>query len=1061
MKKVLKAGAGTGKTFRLSLEYIRGLLSGQDFNEIVVLTFTRKATAEARARIISHLNELIEEEKNSIVWQELNAISASEPTFDRQRLAECRRQMLLNKDAVQIYTIDSFTNQLFKEMVAPYLSIYDYEIIEPQENRAIIEETFRRLLQNSEDFDLLQRVLGVKVGRAFSKPFNFIRSIIDERWKYLLADHERRGKYDNTDYLTPLKKVLDLLADIADRKDKTLDENWFVKDFRDFGRDFKKLREQPAGDKRLKKYIYKFHEQILKKDRTLWNGQKTRGKDFACAREELQLFYEEFREKLAREVFNREIRPLESDLFELADKVFAVYDRLKKRKQKFTYSDISNSVYRYLIRGQLPETETNLRDLLEKVTGSEVSSLFIDEFQDTSVLQWRIIEPFVDDRRNFIAVGDAKQSIYQWRGGEKELFVRLPEFISSSVEDLPICYRSDREIVDFLNEFFTDIHQNWDYSRVSPHDNADRGMVEVLLGGSGAEIDEESKKFASYGEEKRENIKAQNRELTKDMPRDIAGRLADFENYAGTAVLARTNKQLYEIAEHLEELGVPHVLHQKRELAEHQAIWPIFQLLKFLWQEDYHNLLNFLRSDLIGITHENLKVLMNNFESVRGFFAGKEGLKDHEIDENILKLLEWTAELKSADYQKLVYRIISESGVFKLYSGERSALKNLFRLYSLMMKAESLPEFMEIYEEKKGSGEFQEAIVQHEEAVDLLTIHRSKGLSFHTEFFYWKPNSGRGGRREEELEFYLKFQHDYQKIDSYLLTTSRYSDVIEFLDYDFEEERNQKELVEEINNVYVAMSRAGKNLFIWMDVPAQIMPGEISAWENSSDRYRFYEDALSDACSVRSLSELIKGKKMGEFVPPQSVDKEDSIVQEQNLDELAELFRPGGLSGEKIEAGSFAAKKQDIDLDLSREKERLMGLAVHYYLENIKYGSAEEKRRGRRLVAARYGNILGDELVEEVFSRAESFIKEYPQYLSERWEVFTEYEPVSGEDDLTETENGARIDRLLLDRNEKEIIILDFKTGLERSEEQLQKYRNLIAEEAGEDYSIKAEFVQI
>ena len=133
MRKILKASAGTGKTYRLSLEYVNALLSGESFAEIVVMTFTRKATAEIRERIFAHLEDLVRRGEESPVWQNLQAIRADaggRASLPRPFLERIYRAMLENKDRLHIHTIDSFLNHLFKQAIAPYLGIYSYTIIE-------------------------------------------------------------------------------------------------------------------------------------------------------------------------------------------------------------------------------------------------------------------------------------------------------------------------------------------------------------------------------------------------------------------------------------------------------------------------------------------------------------------------------------------------------------------------------------------------------------------------------------------------------------------------------------------------------------------------------------------------------------------------------------------------------------------------------------------------------------------------------------------------------------------------------------------------------------------
>ena len=1057
MKKVLKASAGTGKTYRLSLEYIADLLSGQDFTEIVVLTFTRKATAEARERILNHLQELEEKGKEAGVWQELK-VNHQNVKYRPEVIKQCRQQMLLNKDGIHIYTIDSFTNQLFNKVVAPYLGVYNYEIMAEDKEQEIVSEVFRRLLQQEKYFSRLEEIFDIKVSRNYQNILNFIENIVENRWKYLLIENKKREEYTDTDFLTYFARCLEIVKTVADDKNAEL-MDLVVKDFEDAISGYENLQRNGAEKEELREFISGCRKLFLKEDKTFWSGNRVRGEPRDRARSE----YQKFQSRLARYIFNLEVKPLENAIFELADAVFAEYDSLKMRRQKFTYSDISNYVYKYLVKEDLSLPGGSLSQFLAQMTGSEIKSLFIDEFQDTSILQWKILENFVDCQRDFIAVGDAKQSIYQWRGGEKELFVSLPQLLKSEEETLETCYRSDKNVVRFINDLFQNLHPKWDYDRVDPRPDAEEGYVEFLLGGGSAVISEETKKFQKLSEERQKEIRAQNQQVVENLRENIAIRLKeDFTSYKDVAVLARTNKELREIAGYLTEKGVPYVLHQEGNLLENKAVEPLYQLLIYLWQGDYHNLLNFLRSDLVQLPQEKLRFMLKNKSEINQLLdksrrasaaesdlSSRQLLQEHKAPAEVL---EWIIDLTRVKYDRLPYILVTESGAFSCWQHDRGSLKNLFRFYSLMSTKNSLEAFMEMCREEQGTNQLEEATVQEEDAVDLLTIHKSKGLSFHTEFFYWNLSGGRGGgSRKEELNLKLEFSSDYVRIKDYLLATSDYKNLLNWLDFDFTQEEKEN-LQEEINNVYVAMTRAKSNLFVLLDTPGQIKPGEQEAWKNNSDKYNFYESNLKTACKAESLAELIAGKSWGSFTQPKSVQETGAL----DLQEIGEYFQPS----REIDRDSreILAQKKDINLNLQREVERMKGLAIHYYLEHIKYGEEKEKKSARRLTAARFGNILGDELTESAIEKAEKFLADNPRYFQERWQVFNEYEPV----DISEKEEkGARIDRLMVDKENRKILILDYKTGVSKEKEQLERYKNLIAEEVEPDFDIKAEFAEI
>ena len=126
--KIITASAGTGKTYRLSLEYISILLNNLevDFSEIVVITFTKKATFEIREKVFEHFNTLLngESKDKKILIQNLEEISGTQITSEKLKYLErIYHQILKNKSQLQIKTNDSFIHSIFSQIIAPYLQI--------------------------------------------------------------------------------------------------------------------------------------------------------------------------------------------------------------------------------------------------------------------------------------------------------------------------------------------------------------------------------------------------------------------------------------------------------------------------------------------------------------------------------------------------------------------------------------------------------------------------------------------------------------------------------------------------------------------------------------------------------------------------------------------------------------------------------------------------------------------------------------------------------------------------------------------------------------------------
>lgn len=1035
MNKILKASAGTGKTYRLSLEYIAALLEGEYFKEIVVMTFTRKATAEIRERIIEQIEDILAKGDNSDVFLNLKGIYP-QISLDIEGLQEIYREMLVNKDEINIFTIDSFINKIFRETVAPYLGVYDYQIIDNQQNQEFIEGVFKQILDNPEDFAVMEKFLSANTERFIEPYLSLITEILNNRWKFLLINYQSRGNKSLGSLTDSLDDCLDILNNIAREKGKELSEDFYVKDFKNLMEDYG--REELAVKKEL---IIK--NQNLFFNKSFWNGSKVRGKKVADLRESLELGYEQFRQQLAAYIYNKEMLPYEEEVFSFSRRIFKIYDQLKFKEGAFTHADISNYTYKYFGQEELGLIANGeISDYFYEVSGMKVKSLFIDEFQDTSILQWKIIKPLLDRADKVITVGDEKQSIYGWRGGEKELFSRLDRILDSESESLKTCYRSEREIVDFINRFFLNLPVDWDYQGVDYLPFKNGGFLEVLIGGENTLINTETKAFQKFSQEKQAAVRELNQLIRVDLKREIAERIAELPSYSKVGILCRSNTDLVDIAAELDRAGIPYVLESKDSIIEHVAVKPLYFLLNHLLYNDYFQLLRFLRSDLAGINNRILKYLLQNRDKIESFMNGDDIVLEYE---DLGELLKEIRVMKTIPYQVLTNMIIEKTGVIKYYSDNSAALRNIYYFFELMRGFNSLVDFITYLEENKDSDELKQLGVKGENVVSLMTIHKAKGLSFETEFFYWSPGGNRGGS-SSSLEFYISFDQDFEEIENYLLTDTRYEKIFAYLGINFAEEYAERELMEEINNLYVALSRPERNLFFYIEGPRKLtVDAQGRCWGNSS--YEFYEEALLAAVKLPSLCELAERKQFGKLIV--SEDLRDLV--DNKIPDLSQYFRPLKLTGEIVEE---TAEQKDYKMTLAKEIDRIEGLAVHYYLEHITYANSVEKDYAAKITKARYGNIMGFKRIEGLIRRIEEFIENNPLYFAEHWTVFTEYE-------LSDGERTYRIDRLLLDEKAGEIMILDYKSGISREQSQLDKYKELVAIKTEESYVIKTEFLLI
>ena len=189
---ILKASAGTGKTYRLSLEYIANIIKGVDFNEIVVMTFTKKATAEIKERIFDFTYQVAFEKG---MWEDLEKNIENLygiKNIDKNKLQQVYFKMLKNKEDIRIYTIDGFTNKIFKTAIAPTLGIFNFETID-QEKEEFYEEILSKVLKNNDIFNQFKYIIDEKGERKnISTYVEFIKNLTNLQKEYLLAEGTAR-----------------------------------------------------------------------------------------------------------------------------------------------------------------------------------------------------------------------------------------------------------------------------------------------------------------------------------------------------------------------------------------------------------------------------------------------------------------------------------------------------------------------------------------------------------------------------------------------------------------------------------------------------------------------------------------------------------------------------------------------------------------------------------------------------------------------------------------------------------------------------------------------------
>ena len=1015
-KLILKASAGTGKTYRLSLEYIGSLIQGIDFRDILVMTFTRKATSEIKERILSFLYQMcFEQDFKEEIERNLKNIYGEQFIINYAKLKDIYSDIIENKDKLKIYTIDAFTNMLFKNIVAPYLKIYKYEIIDDDGNKEILTKTFQKLFENKEAFNIFRDFLEDNSERDMRKYITMIEKLINERWKFIVIEegnktYNKSFEYSDLDGLIEeFKNIVNIISDIKGYEP----EQMFKKDFKDFWNTSEK-----------KEYIYEKYDSFLKN--TPWNGNKIKNSkkaDITVEVDNLTNIYSKLLENLAKDLFNTKVIPYENNILKTIETIYRVYDEIKMREKKFTYTDISNYTFKYLYNKDLGfiDDDGNLTNEFFEVIDGNIRSIFIDEFQDTSILQWKILKNIIDKSENIICVGDEKQSIYGWRGGEKRLFENLDIIIDADVEILNTCYRSSENIIKYVNDLFIDISQNtgnesnsnWTYIPVKYIEKEDKGFITTII-----------------GNEEKSALDIMIENITTYY----------HNNYNGIGIISRTKKHLNMIAEKLSEHDIPYTLESQANLVDLPSIKPLYNIIRWLVKGDYLALLDSLRSDLLCISTELLKFLIDNKEKFQ------EWLEDSYINEKfddvnqlkIIKELQNIYKNTNGETRTLAYKLIISLGTTSKFNTQDDK-KDIYTFYKLLKTYKYFNEFIIDLEDNENDTKFQK-ISGTNEGITLLTIHKSKGLEFDS-VFYFIPKSKRHSNYKG-MEVYFKTDKNYREVTDFLVCHGKFDCVLENIpEITYLKEEKEKQQLEEINNLYVALTRPKKNLFVVIEDSKTLEDESLSKLKSHTVGFLNIKD-LADKKIENNIDVL--------SINLQENEKHYKIPIEENY-----------LHGlEKIGL---------CNLDI--EKKRVAGNIVHFFLENLREWTKENIEFSKKITFSRFTSIVGIKELNRIFSyeNLEKLENRCKILYSNEWDyVHNEYVVYYKESEEAESQI-FRLDRLMIKKpinNVKgKILIIDYKTGShnkEQSEVYVKAVKQMLKNyKVDEKYDILFEYIEL
>lgn len=1079
--QIITASAGTGKTYRLSLEYIALILSYYEIadfslDSILALTFTRKATFEIRERILKHLESLDKGTDKGLMENLCNMLGRDTlelSSKDREIIASARRQILNDSRYLQVSTIDSYIGKIFRNIVCPLRNIDEYEIDENAINKRM--PFLLEHLMLPEILKKIDNLLSRKVLRGLDDYSGFFSSLIKERWLYYLI--KKRTKDNNLaipdkDHLQLFKN--DILAYCQGIGDSALSMQISAYDvFKKGMKDIFKSEVNNGEDlyHEILELVAK-PQDAVKLMKELANGQsymqKYVDKDLRPVLTEYQM---RAAEHLANYLFEQLFIPEQEEILELWEIILKEYDKLIYRYKNMTYDDVSWYSFEALFAGDPPRFDFSIENTANEFyyfLSHRTRFLLIDEFQDTSLIQFNILKPIMEeicagygskDFGGMIVVGDEKQSIFGWRKGERELLLNL-RYLVGSLQDvkediLHTSYRSTEGMMHFINTVFSDaqLHRylsekqmNWSYQEVDSGIGKLPGILEY--------------KCAQFSTTKGVALRDKN-DAYEDFVINMVKPAWEADKEQRFAILCRKNDELSILQSLLEKHDMGGLFQPSDYIVNHRLIQPLISWLRFVCYNDYYELLSFLRSDYLMLNSAALKYLVDalaqhNIELEKKNYNVQLDLSAYPA------LAEWFS-LAAKQRQMSPYQCLREIvGLIlndDLQKNKRDRLNleaflAMVRDWELNQAAQGahLPELLDYIEDNAWQDDWKQVSVEGEERVELITIHSAKGLQFDRVFVFMSLG-GRGGAKDSANKLFWAYRYtqipdkegnpvsNLRNLDAYALSY-HYKDILKQSSArELWEASERQAVLEELNNIYVAITRAKTSLHLYF------------CYENAKDWQSYFTDKLDKDKSKNLLPMLIANSCFNYFeqISPNEqgfrsielhlgseqklkTDDQSFIVEEHKLDSSS-LASAKGLDWERSQPLE-ENQHQNWQAVYIERPQHLYGDILHYYLSFILRDTADEHRLALKHCLKRYGSLLPESKIKELCESGRRKLQEYSYLFGAEYDkVYTEL-PVK----------KYRIDRLLINSAQKQALVIDYKTGGIHELEQLERYVKALQE---------------
>lgn len=810
---IYNASAGSGKTFTLVKEYLKIVLQAKAddaYRKILAITFTNKAVEEMKGRIVASLSDFAKDEvpprAEALMYLLREETGLSLATI-REKSRAIIKNIIHNYAAFDISTIDKFTHKVIRAFAHDLNLPVTFDV--SLESESLLQEAVDAIIAKAGENDVLTSLL---------VDFSLSKTDDDKSWDITYELFETGRLLINENHRNELTQF----------HDKSIEEFLFIKE---------KLRQAISALE---------HECIVLGNQlnALLESNGIDPKSFSAGHfpnhisyiinNELKSTHKKYREpediKVNKTARDRDaIEGLTPQLLSVLGKVYANYEKKNFYTaflKNITPLSLLNSISQELERIQKEQNILSISEFnaiihkeiqsqpapfIYERLGERYRHFFIDEFQDTSSMQWNNLIPLIDnalagqdmagDAGTLMIVGDPKQSIYRWRGGKAEQFIALAkdENPFSNPDKVMVQlgknFRSYSEVIDFNNSFFAflaDEFTNEDYKELystysRQETNAKQGgyvnisfLAEVL-----ADDEEAAEKDERY------------LEATLATIMDIRAR--GFA-YKDIVLLTRKRQPGVLLANYLTEHEIP-ILSSETLLIENATeVKLIISLLRYLKSNENVE----AKAQFLYFAGKN------RTQDIHTFI--KEGMQggEHELETYLQQ--HGIAISFSACRKKSLYEAVETIiGTFIKESSNQSYVQYFLDLVlERDVRVQSgISDFLDYWD--NNPSKFSIPSPEGDDAVRIMTIHKSKGLEFPVVIF---PFAEEDYSRAPRSKMWLDIDDETLGLQKALIDSNK--QVAEYGEnaaalYDA---KAQEELLDNINVLYVALTRAEEQLYI-------------------------------------------------------------------------------------------------------------------------------------------------------------------------------------------------------------------------------------------------------